>query len=221
MTLFIEGLVPVAGKKTLIVRVAGRDFEIAAATAEALALAVGHTLDPEQLAAIEAAAARRAAAAQALRYLRGRPRTEAEVSLHLAHKGYARATVEGVLESLRQEGVVDDGRFAEWFVRGRLSHRPSGARRLLGDLRRRGIPDALARDAVSSVMQGPAELELALRAARKRLPLLRRLDRERALRRLSQFLVGRGFSDETVRRVCLEELGPSDLDGDAGGSDRP
>jgi regulatory protein len=208
-TFRVESLVAVDGKKTVCVRVGDREYEIATRAAQELDLAVGQTLLTDQLNAIEAAADRRAAAAQALKYLRGRPRSEAEVSAHLGAKGHAPEAVVAVLETLRRDGVVDDRRFAQWFVRARLAHRPTGAARLVHELRARGIPDAMARDAVTPAVSGAGEMDLALRAARGRLRALRGLGRERALRRLSHFLHRRGFADETVRRVCLEAIDPS------------
>ena len=205
----IESLVPVDGKKTVCVRVGDREYEIAARTAQRLDLTVGGTVTPDGLAAIAAAADRRAAAAQALKYLRGRPRSEAEVSAHLLAKGHASDAVDAVIESLRGDGVVDDRRFAQWYVRARLAHRPTGAARLVHELRSRGIAEPMARDAVMPAVAGGGEVELALRASRRRLPALRGLGRERALRRLSQFLHRRGFTDETVRHVCLEAIDPA------------
>lgn len=205
----VESLVPVDGKKTVCVRVGDREYEIAARAAQRLDLAVGRTVTPDQLAAIEAAAGRRAAAAQALKYLRGRPRSEAEVSAHLIARGHASDAVDAVIESLRSDGVVDDRRFAQWYVRARLAHRPTGAARLVHELRARGILEPMARDAVMPAVDGGAEVDLALRAARRRMPALRGLGRERALRRLSQFLHRRGFTDETVRHVCLEAIDPA------------
>ena len=76
----IETLTPVAGKNTVVVCAAGTEYEIAQHVAEELELEVGRPLVAGELEHIAAAAQKRAAAAHALRYLRGRPRTEREVS---------------------------------------------------------------------------------------------------------------------------------------------
>lgn len=203
----VDGLTRVPGKNTVVVRVGDSSYEIAGTAAEALELAEGLAVTSRLLGQLEAAAARRAAAAQALRYLRGRPRTELEVRRHLEAKGHGAGAVSAVLRELRAGGHVDDARFAEWFVQARLAHRPTGLARLVSEMRQRGVPRQLAETAAESAMAGQDEVSLAFEAARKRLPSMRGLKREKALRRLSQFLSARGFSQETVRTVCLGLLG--------------
>jgi len=199
----IDALAAVEGKNTVRVRLGDRTLEIAAGAAEALELAVGQSLTAARVAAIEAAADRRSAAARVLRFLRGRPRTAAEVRDYLARHGHAADAVAAVVVELEQRGVVDDARFVRWFVDARLAHRPVGRVRLVRELCARGIARPLA-DATAAQAIGARETELAFAAARPRLASARRLGRERGLRRLLAFLARRGFSDETARAVCLQ-----------------
>jgi regulatory protein len=202
----IDGLEPVDGKSTVQVRFGERTLEIAADAVRALGLVPGQVVSEALLGMIEAAADRRVAAARVLRYLRGRPRTAAEVRVYLERHGHPGATVEAVLADLQAKGIVDDGRYAAWFVRGRLAHRPTGARRLVREMTERGVPRALADAAAASAMDAADELELALAAARPRLAGLVPLGRERAMRRLAAFLARRGFREAVVREACLRLL---------------
>jgi regulatory protein len=198
----IEALEPVPEKSTVRVRIGAITFEIARDTAEALELRVGAPVPAALRAAIEAAADRRAAAARILRHLRVRPRTSQEVRVFLTRHGHTPETVQAVLRDLEAKGLVDDARYAAFFVQARLAHRPTGAARLRRELQARGVPRELADEAAAGA-GGGNELELALAAARPRVAAAKRLGRERGMRRLAGFLARRGFSDAAVRAACL------------------
>jgi len=202
MTESIEALDLVAGKATVRVRIGGTTFEIAREVAATLELRQGAGVTPALRAAIEAAADRRAAAARILRHLRVRPRTSHEVREFLTRHGHAPATVQAVLGELEAKGLVDDARYAAYFVQARLAHRPMGAARLKRELRARGVTKELAEEAAGRA-GGQDEKGLALAAARPRFAAARRLGRERGMRRLAAFLARRGFSEAVVRETCL------------------
>jgi regulatory protein len=206
MTACIRRLSAVAGKDTVVVHSEAGRWEIASAAAAELQLAPGVVVTPEMQARLEAAERRRAAAARALRGLRRRPRTESEVRADLERAGFAPDIASGVLAELRRQGLVDDARWARWFVEARLAHRPQGAAALVREMRARGVAPALAASAVAGAAVG-SESQRALAAARKRLASLRGLPRERAAGRLARFLAGRGFGADTVNAVCAELLG--------------
>lgn len=212
----IDALDPVEGKNTIRVCIGERTLEIACDAAEALELAVGRKVTAMLEAAIEAAADRRSAAARVLRHLRGRPRTVSEVRAYLVRHGHAPATVSALIGDLEQRGLVDDVRYAQWFVAGRLARRPAGRRRLLRELGTRGIVGPIA-DAAVDAATGDREPELAWAAAEPRVAGALRLGRERGMRRLAAYLSRRGFSDAVVRDVCLKTFAgvaraPNDLE---------
>lgn len=202
----IDALEPVEGKSTVLVRIGETDFEIGRETAESLGLAPGIEVGAVLRREIAAAADRRAAAARILRHLRARPRTGQEVREYLARHGHGEETVRAVLAELEAKGLVDDARYAAWFVRGKRAHRPLGTARLVRELVTRGIPRQLAEAAAQDRGETGAEtseLELALVAARSRFAGAARLGRERGMRRMHGFLSRRGFSEGVVREACL------------------
>jgi regulatory protein len=200
----IGGVVPVPGKSTVTVHVGEASYEIASGAALALDLRPGLLVTPHLLDDIEQAARRREAAAVALRYLRGRPRTVHEVSSHLRQRGHGPAVVSAVLEELQKGGLVDDARYAELFVDVSLRRRPSGAGNLIRKLLERGVEKSVAIQAARRGVDAVGEADLALRAAQSRLAAAQRLGRERGLRRMASFLASRGFTGETVRSVSLQ-----------------
>lgn len=135
----------------------------------------------------------------ALRYLATRPRSEQEVRTRLRRAGALEATVDVVLNRLRQSGLVDDAAFAHYWVDQRQTYRPRGSRLLHAELRQHGVDKELA-VAAAEPTRDSAEDD-AYRAASRRAAQLRALD-ERAFRtRLGQFLARRGFDWDVVAPV--------------------
>ena len=210
MTACVQRVSPVSGKDTVVVRAGESRWEIARAAAEALRLGPGVFLTPDLRRRLEAAGARRAAAARALRALRRRPRTEFEVRRELERAGFAPEITASVLAELRLASLVDDARWARWYVAARLAARPAGTAALVREMRARGVPRDIAEAASRTAPH--AEIQRARGAARKRLPALRGLTRARAAGRLARFLAGRGFDADTVDAVCDELLGTAGED---------
>ena len=206
MAACIELVSPVPGKNTVLVHADDARWEVARAAAQELQLQVGVPLTSALLAQLQEAASRREAAARALRYLERRPRTQLEMRRWLAEHGYTQRVAERVVGQLQSSGLVDDERYAQWFVEARLRQRPTGGIKLVREMCDRGVPRDIAEVAAARVSSPEEETSRALVAARKRLPGLRGLPRERALGRLLRFLSGRGFNDAVVRDVCLRVL---------------
>jgi regulatory protein len=202
----IELVSPLPGKNTVAVQAGDARWEVARAAVEELRLEVGSPLTPTLLAQLQEAATRREAAARALRYLERRPRTVLEMRRWMAQHGYANSVAVPIVRELLRKGLVDDERFARWYVQARLSDRPTGGAALVREMCERGVPREIAEAEAARVSSPEQEASRALVAARKRLPGLRGLPRDRALGRLSRFLSRRGFTDAVVRDVCFRVL---------------
>lgn len=109
-----------------------------------------------------------------------------------------------MLAEFRQKGLVDDAKFARYFVAQRALSKPVGRRVLLSKLREKGISPDLAQAAVSAEAGGEDELETARRLAQSRFERMRDLPRQTADRRLFGFLSRRGFSADIVHQVIRE-----------------
>jgi regulatory protein len=202
----IELVSPLPGKNTVAVQAGDARWEVARAAVEELRLEVGSPLTPTLLAQLQEAATRREVAARALRYLERRPRTVLEMRRWMAQHGYANSVAVPIVRELLRKGLVDDERFARWYVQARLSDRPTGGAALVREMCERGVPREIAEAEAARVSSPEQEASRALVAARKRLPGLRGLPRDRALGRLSRFLSRRGFTDAVVRDVCFRVL---------------
>ncbi|MBX6363116.1 MAG: RecX family transcriptional regulator [Gemmatimonadetes bacterium] len=172
----------------------------------AAGLRVGADIDEATLAELERQDLRWKCRQSALALLAYRARSAAELRRRLLWKGFPPDVADEVLADLREKRYVDDAAFAAAFVRDRVHRRPRGRRRLVQELRARGVEAATAGDAVDDAFADHAvsEVELARAAAeawiRKRGALATDGDARRdARRRLRAYLARRGFAGDAIR----------------------
>ena len=144
---------------------------------------------------------------QALRLLKVRPRTEAELRSRLSRKRVPDPVADRLLDELKAKGLVNDAQFARYFAAQQMDFRPVGRRGLLTRLRAKGVPPALAAEAAAGAVAAEDELAAARRLASQRAPRLAGLGPAAAQRRLFGFLSRRGFSSEVIWKVLREPGG--------------
>jgi regulatory protein len=105
-------------------------------------------------------------------------------------------TIASVIERLAELRLVDDADFARMWVEDRQRLRPRGARVLRLELRRKGI----AGDVVEAALPTD-DAEEVYRLAERRAGQLDRADEQAFRRRLSGYLLRRGYAYEMVSRV--------------------
>lgn len=140
-----------------------------------------------------------------LRLLTARPRTRAELHDALLRKGIPADAADAVLGRLDEVGLVDDAGFAEQWVRSRHTHQGMARRALAAELRRRGVADPVAAEAVAAV-DSESEESRARELVRKRLSALTTADELTKIRRLVAMLARKGYSEGMSYRVVREEL---------------
>jgi regulatory protein len=180
-------------------------FALALELAYGSGLHVGDEITEEQLLKLERKDQRWKAREACLNLLSFRARTATELQRRLREKGYPDEVAEETVAELEKRGLVNDASFAESFVRDRVRLRPRGKRRLVQELRAKGVDADTAREVIGEVMEEEdvSELELAREAASKWSPR-RGEEPLRARRRLYGYLARRGFGGEVVRQVMDE-----------------
>lgn len=153
-------------------------------------LHIGQLLEADEIQQLEQAEAGEKAYQRALNFLSYRVRTEVEIRRNLAKHDTPENVVEGVLERLRRNRLVDDSYFAQTWVANRSDFRPRGRRALHSELRQKGIADEIIQDA----LQNLDEQTLALRAAEKNARKYRQLEWPEFRQKLLGFLARRGFN---------------------------
>jgi len=140
----------------------------------------------------------------ALRYISLRPRSEAELRERLARRGFAPASLEAAVASLRAQGLVDDAAFAHFWQENRQACRPRSLWLTRQELRQKGVAD----DIIAAALAGADDIASAEAAARNWARRLANTDYDTFRRRLGDFLRRRGFGyrviGQTVDRLWQE-----------------
>jgi regulatory protein len=145
------------------------------------------------------------ALARAYRLLAHRPRSGAEIRLHLRSAGFGEVLVEDVLRTLTARGFIDDRAFARAWTESRMAFRPRARRLIVKELTDKGVAEEIANEVTGDIDDEPVALAIAARRA----SALKELDRASFIRRLSRYLSSRGFDYGTVahavRAVCGDD----------------
>lgn len=140
-----------------------------------------------------------------LRLLTGRARSRAELAEAMRRKGIPVDVAEVVLDRYAEVGLVDDTVFAEAAVRSGHAHRGLGRRALRAELRRKGVDEDVAQQAVAAV--GPEDEERRARElVRRRMRTVSGRDEVTVVRRLVGMLARKGYAEGLALRVVREEL---------------
>ncbi len=138
---------------------------------------------------------------KAFRLLTLRAHSEKELAAKLHERGFAEDVVAGVLEKCRELGYLNDGEFARQRARELAVNRLLGDRRIVLDLREKGIPEVLSRQAIAEVRAEIGEekaIEINLHG-KGRAKALDAMD-EKKKARLIRNLLGKGFPTGLIFR---------------------
>ena len=186
----------------------GRRRSPAAEPPQAGAAAVDPEPDQEQV-----------ARAIMLRMLTGAPRSRAQLAEALATRDVPDDVAVRVLDRFTEVGLIDDAEYADMLVRSRHAERGLSRRALAVELRRRGVDDATAAEALAQVGDED-EVDAARRLVERRLAATRGLDRQTRTRRTLAALGRRGYPPGLVAGLVREALAREGMP-DAGESADP
>jgi regulatory protein len=135
-----------------------------------------------------------------LRMLETSPRTRSEIAAVMARKGVPEDAATEVLDRFTEVGLIDDAAFATAWVTSRHHGRGLARRALANELRKRGVDEEIAGQALSAVTTDD-EAIAAEALVRRRLRTMSGLSREVQTRRLVAMLARKGFGGSMAYRV--------------------
>jgi len=145
------------------------------------------------------------ALSHAVKLLSARPYSEKKLREKLANK-FPRDEIDQAIRRLRAERLVNDGRYAEDFVRARVATRPRSGFVLVRELMQRGIARSAAQEVVNRLVPAESHENLARELLARKQAMYRGLDEPTRRRRLTAFLARRGFSYEVIQKVLRIRL---------------
>jgi regulatory protein len=127
----------------------GTAFSINHAVAAEAGLRPGTAISLEEIERLKSSDVAYRSLNSALCYLGPRPRSEREIRARLGRRGYDAETIRWTLDKLKEQGLVDDAAFAQFWRQNRDDFRPM-SRRMIGlELKQKGV------DAETSAETGP------------------------------------------------------------------
>lgn len=131
-------------------------------------------------------------------------RSAREIANALRRKGYVEPCVQAVVERLRENGLIDDARYAQRMAEVQ-SGRPVGLYAFKRKLRAKGISDDDA-EAALSAFDDEQQQASALTAARQLYRKYQDLPEREARAKLSQALARRGFGWDAIESAVDEVM---------------
>jgi regulatory protein len=142
--------------------------------------------------------------AYALKLLAGRAHSQGELREKLRRRAGRMGAVDEVLARLKDDGYLDDRKFAESFAAARLANDKLGSGRVLRDLRQRRVAPSLAERTVRQVYQSVNEEALIEDWVRRKYRLASReslFQEDKDLAAAYRRLLRAGFRSGEILRV--------------------
>ena len=134
----------------------------------------------------------------AYRYLSYRSRSEAEVRQRLHQRGFDTEVVQKTIAKLKEQNLIDDVAFAQFWKENRLSFKPKSKRLIEKELKDKKV----AAEIIERVTEDIDDMGNAYKLGCRRMHVLAYLDYPDFYRRLSNYLSYRGFNYEVIKRIA-------------------
>jgi regulatory protein len=146
----------------------------------------------------------------AQRALMRRPHSVHEMQKLLKRRASSGLLAQVVLARLKENGSLNDDRYAKQFTRQRTEIRRQGRFRIARDLRARGVPDAHIQSAIEDASDDSAERAAIRHRIDRKLKLTRGEISDKKIASLYRSLLAAGFPSDAIRRelksITAEEV---------------
>ncbi len=142
---------------------------------------------------------------RARRYCAMSEQCESGVRQKLIAWGASTADVEPVVARLRGEGYLDDERYARAYCESKMLRQHWGRQKVLYQLRTKHLPKE-AIDSGMAAVDDESYMAMLAETADRKLAELGGADAPDARRRLTAFLVSRGFSFDEINKVTKNDI---------------
>lgn len=184
----------------------GSSFFVSTSLFKELGLSEGDRLNPEEHAELASASYRsqfQLAREKALSFLARREHTGLEIEQKLHKRDFPREVINDVVAQLKERNELDEGRYAEQWLRVKMRRNPLGPAKARATLLERGVPEGTVLRVLEELEteQPDCWREAAERVVRK-MPDRRRITKEKCIQRLMR----RGFSGAHLEGMDLDAL---------------
>jgi regulatory protein len=165
-------------------------------------LKVGQTISQEMIDSLKKDDQIEEGYQRALKYISYKPRTKFEVVKKLKENEFDEDIISIVLEMLVEKGYVNDSQYAKNWVENRSVYKPRSKKLITWELKNKQLSEDIISEVTGEMMP---EEELAMLAAEKYARRLSGYEKEVFFRRLTGYLIRRGFSYSIVN-VTVQKI---------------
>jgi regulatory protein len=138
-----------------------------------------------------------------LRFAMVRPRSQKEIRDYFKRKKVHESMHEELFEKLIHFELIDDEKFAKWWIDQRANFKPKPKRILIQELRIKGISKEIVDKVLGDEVVDEEKMAKVLIA--KRSYKWKGLEPRVAKQKMSQYLIGKGFDWEVVKKILGDE----------------
>lgn len=135
--------------------------------------------------------------------LKFRSRSEKEVYLRLKKNGFDTETIQATLSYLKDNNFINDISFANAWIESRLK-KQIGLNRIRKELKIKGIDEKIIEEKIDELKDRYLEQDVVKKIAEEKFNRLKKLDPDKAKRRVFLYLMRRGFSADKVLDTLSE-----------------
>lgn len=144
-----------------------------------------------------------------LKFATLRPRSTKELRDWTKRKRVHESIQKGLFNRLKRLDLVDDRKFAEWWIEQRKAFKPKGIKALAQELRMKGLERELIEQVLSETPMD--EEKIARELIESKMYRWRNLSKREARLKMSQFLGRKGFNWQVIGKVVRIDR-PDDLE---------
>ena len=132
-----------------------------------------------------------------LRFATLRPRSEKEINIWLRKYKVHQSIIPDLFNKLKRLKLLDDKKFAKWWVEQRMNFRPKSKRIINYELRSKGISKNIIEDVLSEVKID--EGKIAKEMLTKKIYKWEKLPKFEARKKMREFLARKGFGWSVIK----------------------
>ena len=138
-------------------------------------------------------------------YLTKKRHTRKELEKKLVERLIPEDIIENTLNTLEEEGQINDAEYAALFVDSKRTYDKLGSQAIRYKLMNKGIPSDIIDEALS-VLDEDNLRETALLLVRKKLPYIQKLEKQKQINRLVGMLAYKGYNAGVAFSVVKEAM---------------
>ncbi|NLB32141.1 MAG: recombination regulator RecX [Tissierellia bacterium] len=132
-------------------------------------------------------------------------KSEYELRLKMQDKGFDSHLIDNAINTLKEQKYLDDERYCEMFINDKINISKHGVRKIKEALYYKGIDKEIIEEKIRKVSQEDEE-ERAINLGKKKLFNIKEEDTRKKYIKLSNYLIGKGFEFDVVKRTVSKLL---------------